>query len=384
MGYNITRHPVTESMLSVIGLLFRTGGRTGAFFVILYAMVLPALKIVLLVLGELWRGSDNPNLQAVSSICILLVQVTSKWATPDLFAYILLLFLFRHLDHPPLIRSEAVLDVGFECFGVFCLCSTFSTLAIHRPPLQRGASGLGGAKYTAVGQAARPALLHRLGRNNALLAVSVSTVAFAVLLLSGLLAPCMGLHLDTSILLKPKGPVPVNMKWALDDAIEVLDLKPMLHTEVSLWQCLNALGAYISQCEAASILAFTMLALFAVALTMADMIMLILATLALGTPGPNTAMAVSRVLKHISMLDVFCMGVFVVCLAGQAYRSVGFNLELRRGLMPLVGAEALHYITHYFVSSAVSVDEEGFSSDESSHLSEDKPLAHKLAIDEGL
>jgi len=375
IGYNVTRRPVTESMTSVIGLLLKTGGRTGAFCVILYAMVLPAVKVVLLVLGELWRNSENPTFQRVASTCILLVQVTSKWATPDLFAYILLLFLFRHLNHPPLVDSKAVLDIGFCCFGVFCLCSTFSTLAIHRPAVAKAEEGPA-ARYTAVGQGARPALLTSLGREGALLVVAILEVIFVILLLTGLLTPCMGLHLDTAILMKPKGPVPKSMAWVVKDAVDALGLRPMLRAEVSLWHCLSALAGYIAEGEAACIMAFIMLAVFAVSLTLADMVMLALATFSFGNSGPNAAMAVSRVLKHISMLDVFCMGVFVVCLAGQAYSSVGFNLGLRRGLVPLVMAEAVHYITYHLVSSASRDPDEGEVSDDSPLAAEDKkPLA---------
>jgi len=382
MGYNMTRHPVTESMLSVIGLLLRTGGRTGACCVILYAMVLPAVKVVLLVLGELWRNSENETFQRISSTCILLVQITSKWATPDLFAYILLLFLFRHLNHPPLVSSKAVLDTGFCCFGVFCLCSTFSTLAIHRPVPMSGRKGTNAVYYTKVSQSQEPAILERLGRERALLVVCLLEVLFAILLIAGVLTPCMGLHLDTTILLKPKGPVPKSMAWMIRDGIDALDLRPLLRAEVSLWHCLSALSGYIVDGEAACIMAFIMLAVFAVSLTVADMVMLALAANAFGGPGPNTAMAVSRVLKHISMLDVFCMGVFVVCMAGQAYSSVGFNLGLRPGLLPLVAAEALHYLTYHLVSSAAGTAEDSGGSDESALAAEDKLLGIKMAADE--
>uniref|UniRef100_A0A7S2J4S8 Uncharacterized protein n=1 Tax=Alexandrium andersonii TaxID=327968 RepID=A0A7S2J4S8_9DINO len=219
-------------------------------------------------------------------------------------------------------------------------------------------------------------LLVQFGRAGALLLVTALEVAFVILLIVGMLAPCMGLHLDVSVVLEPSGPVPKSMGWMLEDAIDVMGLRPLLNAEVSLWHCLSSLAGYIGDGEATCILAFAMLAVFAISMTLADMMMLALATFSLGTPGrPNTAMDVSRVLKHISMLDVFCMGVCVVCLAGQAYSKVGFNLSLRAGLVPLVCAEALHYLTYHLVSSAVSAEEEGASSDESRSPSEDKLIA---------
>jgi len=210
----------------------------------------------------------------------------------------------------------------------------------------------------------------------------VLEVVFAVLLLAGVLTPCMGLHLDTAMLLKPKGPIPRSMDWVLQDAIDALELRPMLRAEVSVWHCLTALAGYAAGGEAACIMAFTMLSVFAVSLTVADMAMLAFATFSFGAHGPNAAMAVSRVLKHISMLDVFCMGVFVVCLAGKAYGSVGFNLELRLGLLPLACAEAVHCLTYHLVSGADRGLDEGGSGDEScSPAAEDRLPVVKVAPD---
>lgn len=367
VGYNLTRHPVTESTFSVIGVLFKTGGHLAACLVILYAMVLPAAKVLLLLVGELWRNSADEARRRVSSTCIGLVQVVSKWATPDLFAYVLLLFLARHLSHPPLIEAEGLLDAGFCCFGVFCLCSTFSTLAIHRPPSAEESKGPAQARCPACGRAPDPAPLLLAGKSGASKAVVALEVVFVVLLVLGLFTPCMGLHLDAGLLLEPKGPVPRSMGFALKDAIHDLGLQPLLRAEVSLWHCLAALWGYMAEGEAACAMAFVMLAGFALLLTAVDMLLLALATFLLGRPSSKMAMAASRVVKHISMLDVLCMGVFVVCMAGEAYRSVGFNLGLRLGLLPLVGAEVVHYATYYLVVGAVGEreEEEGCCADHS-------------------
>jgi len=355
MGYNLTRQPITESMLFLVNLLFKTGGQTGAYLIILYAIVTPAMKVVFLVLGELWRNSDREIFRSISSVCILLVQVTSKWASPDMFAYILLLFLIRGMDHPPHMLSTAKLDVGFQCFTVFCLCSTFSTLAIHRPKLER-------QEQQPSASAATPLLLRCGGKQGALLIVTLLGTAFTVLLLIGIFIPCLGLHVDTNILVKPKGPVPKSMAWMLEDAIDDLKIRPWLQAEVSMWQCIAALAQWSLTGEAACILAFVLLAVFAVALSVMDMLVLAAATLTLEVPESSSAMAVSRMLKHVSMLDVFCMGVCVVCLAGQAYSAQGFCLSLRSGLFPLIGAECLHYITFYLVSGAAHEDSDNASS----------------------
>ncbi|CAJ1392198.1 unnamed protein product, partial [Effrenium voratum] len=57
---------------------------------ILYAMVVPALKIGFLILAELWRESPDPRQVLFAKRSIQVVQMISKWACPDMFAYILL------------------------------------------------------------------------------------------------------------------------------------------------------------------------------------------------------------------------------------------------------------------------------------------------------
>merc|ERR1719237_1603755 len=352
MGYNLTQEPITESMLSVISLLFKTGGQNGAYLIVLYAMVMPAVKLIFLVFGEFWRNSNSEMCRNISFVCVILVQVTSKWASPDMFAYVLLLFLIRSMDHPPYMLSTAKLDVGFQCFTVFCLGSTVSTLAIHRPKLEKQEQRVSRPVTT-------PLLLQCGGTRGALLLVSFLGTVFAVLLLIGILTPCMGVHVDYHLLIKPKGPVPESLAWMLENAIDNLKLRPWLHAEVSMWQCMAALAQWSFTGEAVSILAFLLLAVFAVAVSVLDMFVLAATTLNLEVPKSSSAvMAVSRVLKHVAMLDVFCMGICVVCLAGQAYRAQGFALSLRSDIFPLIGAECIHYITFYSVSSAAHASED--------------------------
>jgi len=382
MGYNLTREPITESMLSVISLLFKTGGQNGAYLIVLYAMVMPAVKLIFLVFGEFWRNSNSEMCRNISFVCVILVQVTSKWASPDMFAYVLLLFLIRSMDHPPYMLSTAKLDVGFQCFTVFCLGSTVSTLAIHRPKLAKQEQHVSRPVTTPLfGSTVSTLTIHRPkpekqeqrvsrpvttplllqcgGTRGALLLVSFLGTVFAVLLLIGILTPCMGVHVDYHLLIKPKGPVPESLAWMLENAIDNLKLRPWLHAEVSMWQCMAALAQWSFTGEAVSILAFLLLAVFAVAVSVLDMFVLAATTLNLEVPKSSSAvMAVSRVLKHVAMLDVFCMGICVVCLAGQAYRAQGFALSLRSGIFPLIGAECIHYITFYLVSSAAHASED--------------------------
>jgi len=118
---------ISESMVSLCGLLFETGGVTGGILLILYAMVVPVVKLALLTAGEAWRHSTDERRLQYSRWCISLVQFVSKWACPDMFAYILVLYLFRALDKPDsILHGPAYLDIGFTCFSTFCVCPTLS------------------------------------------------------------------------------------------------------------------------------------------------------------------------------------------------------------------------------------------------------------------
>merc|ERR1712066_945640 len=65
------------------------------------------------------------------------------------------------------------------------------------------------------------------------------------------------------------------------------------------------------------------------------------------------AMKIANALKHIAMLDVLCMGVFVVCWSAVPYRAMGFNLSLMQGMVPLVSAEIVHLIAYTLVTCRI-------------------------------
>merc|ERR1719401_1285054 len=97
-------------------------------------MFVPALKLVLMIVGEMWRFSDDPFRRCVSYQAVRFVQVISKWACPDMFAYILMTYLLRDLDlRSDIISSAGFLDTGALCFSMFCIFSTLSSPAVKLP-----------------------------------------------------------------------------------------------------------------------------------------------------------------------------------------------------------------------------------------------------------
>lgn len=124
----------TDSMISFTNLLIDTGSHIGGAFVIIFAMVIPALKLSLLLLRVASKMKALQWLGSYARPAILFVQVISKWACPDMFAYILMQYLVRSLNHPPKLNGIMNLDIGFSCFSLFCLSSTVSSLGIRIPP----------------------------------------------------------------------------------------------------------------------------------------------------------------------------------------------------------------------------------------------------------
>lgn len=373
VAWNLTSQAMTESMYSLIRLLFDSGGWTGGCLVIMYAIILPALKIVLLLVAEGWRHSSNIERRNLACTSIHVVQLVSKWASPDMFAYILLLFLLRNLGHPPEVHSEAALDVGFLCFSVFCVASTLSSLLIS-PPV-----ALVEAPHKS------PAWVRRLQAEMKVQQAAYALAAlFFVLLLAGFVVPCMGLRLSVDSLMEPTGAVPEAGRHI----VEGLHLEDKVKSEVTLWRATCAMLFWASEGESACAVAFLLLSLFVIAFSTLDVVVLVIAVSQLGDPSKNQGFSTSAfsslsraslapspvklflptpaealrtawVLKHIAMLDVFCMGVVVVCLAGAAYRSMGIVLELRSGIVLLIGAEVAHNILYFLVKNVFTEEEDG-------------------------
>merc|ERR1719375_1682922 len=105
--------------------MIKSGAYAGAFAAFSYAIAIPFIKFLMLILAECWRCSEDAGRVRRARWCIRTVQVISKWACPDMFAYILLLYLFHRLDGSKYLNAPAELDIGFTCFSIFCTLSTF-------------------------------------------------------------------------------------------------------------------------------------------------------------------------------------------------------------------------------------------------------------------
>eukprot|EP00747_Dinoflagellata_sp_TGD_P185641 gnl/TRDRNA2_/TRDRNA2_42268_c0_seq1.p1 gnl/TRDRNA2_/TRDRNA2_42268_c0~~gnl/TRDRNA2_/TRDRNA2_42268_c0_seq1.p1 ORF type:complete len:559 (+),score=62.81 gnl/TRDRNA2_/TRDRNA2_42268_c0_seq1:78-1679(+) len=339
---------ITESTLSVAKLLWDDNALIGVILLMLYAVVIPILKIVFLTLGEVWRHSEVSGRVERARTFISIVQFISKWACPDMFAYIFMLYLFRAMgDKGGLIWSAAELDVGFTCFSTFCLFSTFSALAIRLP--EKNAHEIN--THT-------PRVLKYCGEKGVLLISLILSVMFTVFLVRGLFMPVMALRFDGDLLIQANRALPV----AFQPLLHALNLSSVIDADVSYAQCLQKLFAWLANREVNCIFAFCLLAIFAVAVTVLDVFVLLAAAAeqylhsrdrSSSAAFRNRSIDVAHVLKHISMLDVSVMGVIVVCLAGQAYRHEGIIFSVLPGAIWLLVAEAIHYTMYFIIAGSV-------------------------------
>merc|ERR1719221_2541483 len=110
-----------------------------------------------------------------------------------------------------------------------------------------------------------------------------------------------------------------------------------------------------------SAIAFIMLAVFVVGLTVVDMLVLVFASARLSSKRGDShgwGVAIAKKIKKLSMLDVCIMGVVIVVMALRNLRAKGVIISMRWGLVILLAAELCHYAAFHVVSRAASATTE--------------------------
>jgi len=347
----------TENTIELVQGLAARGMGLAAAFIVTYAMVIPGIKVVLLILGQVLQHGGAPWQLRWARRCILTVQAVSKWAAPDMFAYILLLCLFRGLDKPPNLLSEMQFGLGFSCYVVFCVGSTISSLGIPVPNVPAKPR-----EVTSKEQESQPQVRtsRRMGWPTLAL-VAALAASFIVLLAVGVALPVMELRLDMALLYEEKP----QLK-PLASFLSTLDLPELMHEVVSGRSCLLTLMADISQGSISSGLAFMMYAVFTVLLPFLDMLALLLSACRLrsssGHAGTSdAATSAARILGKLSMLDVSVVGIVVVVLSMTSMRHSGVIVSMREGVLFLLLAVLCRYAASFAVRRALAA---GRSSEE--------------------
>lgn len=351
---------IAESFFGYVDLLWKSGGYLAACLVILYAMIIPAFKLTFLLVGEICRYSPSKSTRAQARQCIFFVQVMSKWACPDMFVYILLLYLIRHVDGKAGISAPAQLDTGFACFAVFCILSTCSALTIKMPSMPVHAESAR-EPSSRIGQSL---LLANWGYERSHLFTMPVAAAFFVTFGIGITQPCLAVRVDTDLIITA---APALLQPELKLLLPFLSIEDV-DADVSICQCIMAMYGWVAEKQEVNcMLALVLFACFAVALTALNVVALVFATSSLqrqgrervetGKASPNAAMKVANVLHHLSMMDVCVVGLLVVTAAAVVYRDAGMQLYLMQGVFFLMLSEVVRYALYYIVSSAVEESE---------------------------
>lgn len=319
-----------ENTFALVHRMSTNGLVLGALLVTTYAMVIPVFKVILLILSQVWQRG-NPAHIHWARMCIVIVQTVSKWACPDMFAYILLMYLFRSLDAPPKLRSGMQLGGGFACFCAFCIGSTVSSLGLGAPPAKVS------PRCAAHGPSSRVALF----------AVAPLALAFLGLLVLGFILPCLELHLDMALLYEYHHELQAYSLLLTRAGIEQL-----LHQQVSIFRCVAALGHWTLEGDATILLALVMYVVFVIVLPVVDVLALLYATYGRPTERCGGPLAVSHVLSKLCMLDVSTMGVLVVVASMQNMREKGVVLAAQPGALALLAAEFCHYAMAFLAHGA--------------------------------
>mmetsp|Transcript_93812 Transcript_93812/g.235543 ORF Transcript_93812/g.235543 Transcript_93812/m.235543 type:complete len:473 (+) Transcript_93812:86-1504(+) len=340
----------TENTIELVQGLAARGMGLAAAFIVTYAMVIPGIKVVLLILGQVLQHGGAPWQLRWARRCILTVQVVSKWASPDMFAYILLLCLFRGLDNPPMLISQVQFGLGFSCYAVFCVGSTISSLGFPVPDLRSEAR-----EVTRQERESQPQveMSRRMGWPTLPL-VAALVASFIVFLAVGMTLPVMELRLDMALLYEEKP----QLK-PLEGYISTLHLPELMHEEVSGWTCLHTLVADISKGSINSCLAFMMYGVFTMLLPLMDVIALLIAACLMrisgshaGLGGSDPALTAARVLGKLSMLDVSIVGIVVIVLSMREMRQSGVIVSMREGVPVLLAAVICRYAASFIVNRA--------------------------------
>ena len=188
----------------------------------------------------------------------------------------------------------------------------------------------------------------------------------------------MSFHIETKQLFPPYGPLPESARTVVD----ILDLKHLLRSETSIISCVADYFARLHEWEANTFISLTLILGCVVGSTVLDMLSLVLAALRLSSDkgyaslswryadaehptseiGQRTPscywIAIARIARKLSMLDVAMVGVYLVTVCMSMYAKYGVVVSLEHGMLILLGAECIHAFTYYLVDSAYEYHED--------------------------
>jgi hypothetical protein len=117
-------HDSAKSILATSQALWNDGNHLVAVLIITFSVVVPALKLLLMVLSTLWRNSMfGWRLKLISS-------AMSKWSMADVFAVAMLISFLAIKSTEgtsALVENQISLEIGFYYFIGYCLLSILAS-----------------------------------------------------------------------------------------------------------------------------------------------------------------------------------------------------------------------------------------------------------------
>lgn len=343
-----------ESMWSIITGLFDIGSPAAGCLVAFYGIGVPIAKLILLVAAMYFLRCEDDDRQVWARKCIKSVRFISKWDSPKLVCYALLLCIMGQFNWYPVIATTVELDVGFCYYMIFCVCTLIGSLLLPLP-----------AEPASRRVVKKPsAWVESTVQWGILPATLIMFALFAFLLYTGMFAAMFTVRMDLS--------TSEIIKYAyapLLPEVQALNMPSWASSDVSMSSCVTLLMTRAIEGDVNGFMSWVILAVFVVGFTILNMLVLVLVASHLRDDTSHTKrkktkqtaqqwLRIAHWLKYMSMLDVAIMGTWLMLLTGTpSWKAAGITVDSHGGLMVLLAAEVVHYATYYTVSHAMEVVE---------------------------
>eukprot|EP00404_Azadinium_spinosum_P021048 CAMPEP_0180634482 /NCGR_PEP_ID=MMETSP1037_2-20121125/42155_1 /TAXON_ID=632150 /ORGANISM="Azadinium spinosum, Strain 3D9" /LENGTH=579 /DNA_ID=CAMNT_0022655627 /DNA_START=52 /DNA_END=1791 /DNA_ORIENTATION=- len=353
--------PWVESTRSFIKLLWDTGCPTGSVLMAIYAFFVPVLKLACIIVGEVYRCSEEKSLVRRSRRSLLFMRMISKWAAPDMIVISLFYHLVREMNKLP-IEALVSLDVGFTCYCLFVILCAITSAMYPIPEIPEDEDST------------PPMSVRFCGTKQLFAATCISGTIWAALFVVAIISPVFGMSLSEESLRAHLDP---SMAFALD-LIDLGKLAPP--TSVSMLSSATGLANHLHEEPDLNILlAFVMLMCLSIVVTFLSMVAALMVALQTRDssfdseqmaidmrPWRISALPFLRWLDHLAMLDVSCMGVILVWICGSMYKDYGMNIYSLWGFWFMIASEVVRHFIVWHVESAAEYHLRTLSKDQHS------------------
>lgn len=339
---------IKETMFSLVRFLFQGGNWPAGILVAFYGFGVPVVKLVLLIAVAIYRR--YPEKALLHSKMVHWIQFISKFDSPKLVCYALIKFIVGSQNYPGLVETSFHLDVGYMYYFVFCFFTLVGALLIpcELPEKQN--------------ETVPPLLVRRYkcDAKGIFMVMAILTTAFAVVFYFGSFTGFMSVSLDFA----KSGPFTLMDPLFNMSTVQTLHMSSWTQHDISLWLTVQTLSQQCFQrFDANSFLAWLLMAIFVLVLTVLDMAVLLYVSFLLWQAPAKShqqrralwLMKVAHWLKYLSMLDVAAVGIAIMAVAvAVTFSGVGISISpMPGGILGLVLAEVLHYAAYYSTAAAV-------------------------------